>query len=361
MAILHAITVTLKEGDYMKRPNGSGSVVKLSGKRRKPYAILLTESIILENGKAKQVRRYAGYFEKRTDALRELEKYNTNPSELASNRTPEKKLTFADIYELWLDDLSKKPKPLSRSSMDGYRAAYKKYAPLHKMVFEKITVKDYEDVAKTYTSMSHTSIKTMKLLLNQMYKTAMRYSIVDTNLSELLLFYSTNENANPHKIFTDEEIDALWGNKCDFIARLLLILIYTGLRVRELLNMKTEDVHLEDRYMVGGLKTDAGKNRIIPISEKIVPLLNTSGEYLIKYNGSQLKYRYAWQLLNDYMEAHNMNHDFHDTRHTTATKLEQAEVPLLHRKLILGHASGDVTDRYTHISTEQLIEDINKI
>lgn len=345
----------------MKRPNGSGSVRKLPGNRRKPYAVIITEGITLEDGKAKQVRRYVGYFEKRTDALKELEKYNTSPADFAPTKAIEKKPTFTDIYNLWLDDLSKKPKPLSRSSMDGYRAAFKKYAPLHKMVFEKITVKDYEDVAKSYANMSHTSIKTMKLLVNQMYKTAMRYEIVDKNLSELLLFYSTNENANPHKIFTDEEIDALWGNKCDFVARLLLILIYTGMRVRELLNMKTEDVHLEERYMIGGLKTDAGKDRIIPISEKIVPLLNTSGEYLIKYNGTGLKYRYAWQLLNDYMEGHNMTHDFHDTRHTTATKLEQAEVPLLHRKLILGHASGDVTDRYTHVSIEQLVEDINKI
>lgn len=347
----------------MKRPNGAGSVVKLSGKRRKPFAVKITENIILDDtGKAKQVQRYVGYYEKQSEALEALDKYNRTPAEFEPNKkVAEKKPTFSDIYQLWLDDLDKKPKPLSRSSMDGYRAAYKKYEPLHTMVFEKITVKDYEDIAKTYVNMSHSSIKTMKLLLNQMYKTAMRYGIVDKNLSDLLLFYSTNENANPHKIYTDEEISALWANKSDFMARLLLILIYTGMRVRELLYMKTENVHLEDRYMIGGLKTDAGKERIIPISEKIVPLLNTSGEYLIMYNGSELKYRYAYQLLNDYMEANNMTHDFHDTRHTTATLMEKAEIDKLHRKLILGHASGDVTDRYTHISIEQLVEDINKI
>ena len=104
----------------MKRPNGSGCVRKLSGNRRKPYAILITDNIILEDGKAKQVRRYVGYFEKRTDALRELEKYNTSPSDFAPS-VLENKPTFTDIYQLWLDDLSKKPTPLSRSSMDGYK------------------------------------------------------------------------------------------------------------------------------------------------------------------------------------------------------------------------------------------------
>ena len=347
----------------MKRPNGSGTIIKLSGKRRKPFAVKITETIILDDtGKAKQVQKYVGYYEKQSEALEALDKYNKTPTEFETQKKPtKKKPTFSEVYQLWLDDLSKKPKPLSRSSMDGYRAAYKKFEPLHDMVFEKISVKDFEDIAKEYVNMSHTSIKTMKLLTNQLYKTAMRYGITDKNLSELLIFYSTNDNANPHKIFTTEEIDALWANKRDFMARMLLILIYTGMRVRELLEMKTENVHLEERYMVGGKKTDAGKDRIIPISEKIVPLLNTSGKFLIMYCGKELKYRHAYEILNEYMEGLGMNHDFHDTRHTTATLMEQADIDKLHRKLILGHASGDVTDRYTHVSIEQLVEDINKI
>ncbi|SEK67925.1 Phage integrase family protein [Butyrivibrio sp. ob235] len=125
--------------------------------------------------------------------------------------------------------------------------------------------------------------------------------------------------------------------------------------------MKTEDVRIEERYMIGGLKTAAGKNRTVPIAKKILPLLDVSGEYLIELNGKQLKYRYAYDLLSEHMENLGMDHEFHDTRHTTATLLEKAEVPLLHRKLILGHSSGDVTDRYTHVALEQLVEDIDLI
>ena len=99
----------------------------------------------------------------------------------------------------------------------------------------------------------------------------------------------------------------------------------------------------------------------VPIAKKILPLLDVSGEYLIELNGKQLKYRYAYDLLSEYMENLGMDHEFHDTRHTTATLLEKAEVPLLHRKLILGHSSGDVTDRYTHVALEQLVEDIDLI
>jgi integrase len=113
--------------------------------------------------------------------------------------------------------------------------------------------------------------------------------------------------------------------------------------------------------MVGGLKTEAGKNRQIPISEKIVSLLDTSGEYLITWEGKKLNYSLANDKLSEYMQSLGMDHYFHDTRHTTATLLEKADVPLLHRKLILGHSTSDVTDLYTHVEIERLIEDINLI
>ena len=346
----------------MKRPNGSGCVIKLSGKRRRPFAIRVYDGVkINEKGIATPKYKYIGYYEKRTEALADLEKYNSSPVDIAVKKDNKKKRKFSDIYKLWLEDLSRKPKPLSKSTMDCYRAAYKNLEPLHSMIFDKITVKDLEDVALKQSSKSDSTIKNIKILLKGLYKTAMRYGYVDNDLSGLLILYSSNENARPHTIFTKEEIDALWGNKDDFYARILLILIYTGMRVNELLLMESDNVHLKERYMVGGLKTDAGKNRQIPISEKIVPLLDTSGKYLIMLDGCQLKYRYANTMLAEYLTGIGMDHTFHDTRHTTATLLEEAGIPLLHRKLILGHATGDVTDLYTHVSITQLIEDINLI
>lgn len=347
----------------MKRPNGSGSVVKLSGKRRKPYAIYITDGVLISpEGKVRQIRKCVGYFEKRTDALNELGKYNTSPTEFIQLKPTKKKETFEDVHRLFLDDLEKRPKKLGKSMMQGYAAAYKKFEPLHKMVFEQITVRDYEDIAGQYQNMSPSTMKYMKFLISQMYKTAMRYQIVEKDLSDLLIFHATNENARPHETFTENEIDVLWANKSDFEARLLLILIYTGMRVRELLYMRSEDVHIGARYMVGGLKTDAGKNRMIPISDKILPFIDTSHEYLITYHGEALDYDAAYKLLKKYYESIRMyEHDFHDTRHTCATLMEKAGIIKEHRKLILGHASGDVTDRYTHVAIEDLVKDINKI
>jgi integrase len=170
-----------------------------------------------------------------------------------------------------------------------------------------------------------------------------------------------DETKRPHIPFTDDEINLLWKHKDEFYPRLYLILIYTGMRVNELLKMKSEDVDLENRYMTGGSKTKAGKNRKIPIAEKILPLLDASGEYLIMKDGEPLTYQQTRKESTIVLNSLNLPHNFHDTRHTCSTLLEKQNVSKLHIKLILGHASKDVTDRYTHIDIKDLIDDINKI
>ena len=47
----------------MKNPNGYGSIVKLAGNRRKPWAVRITEQIDKNTGK--QIYRYIAYFEQK--------------------------------------------------------------------------------------------------------------------------------------------------------------------------------------------------------------------------------------------------------------------------------------------------------
>ena len=61
-------------------------------------------------------------------------------------------------------------------------------------------------------------------------------------------------------------------------------MIYTGLRPTELLEIQTENVHLDEKYMVGGMKTEAGKDRIIPLNDKIIPLVKNRYDANKKYH-----------------------------------------------------------------------------
>ena len=76
------------------------------------------------------------------------------------------------------------------------------------------------------------------------------------------------------EVFTASHIITLWEHKNERTAQILLLYIYTGLRISELYGIKIEDVHLKERYMIGGSKTDAGKRRIIPIAECIYPIVS---------------------------------------------------------------------------------------
>ena len=337
-------------------------MIKLSGKRRRPYAIRVWNGVkINDKGIAVPQYKYVGYYEKRADALRDLEKYNGSPVELAKGKEQTTKHRFSEIYEMWTDELGRRSKPLSSQSFYSYAAAYRNLAPLHDQIFEKLTLEDIEQAALRNSHKSSSTITNIRILLKGMYKTAMRHKYVTEDISALMILEHTNDNARPHTTFTDDEIDVLWEHKEDFYARLLLVLIYTGMRIKEFLTITTDNVFLEKHYLVGGLKTDAGKNRMIPLSDKILPLLDTSHEYLITKDGGKLRYGKANEELKDYLESLNMAHKFHDTRHTCATLMERANISELHRKLILGHKSKDITDRYTHVAIEDLVSDINLI
>jgi integrase len=120
--------------------------------------------------------------------------------------------------------------------------------------------------------------------------------------------------------------------------------------------------------MVGGLKTAAGRNRTIPIADKILPFIqamyNPDNKFLVTNKGRQLPYstlRYHWDL-SDVLKSLPNRHLPHDGRHTCASMLANAGVDLKIIQLILGHSSKSITEEvYTHKTLEQLITAINLI
>ena len=340
----------------MKLPNGYGAVVKLSGKRRKPYAARITVGWT-EDGK--QIRKYLGFFRTRQEALKALADYNENPFDLTS-----KEVTFAELYERWA-----KHKFKDEPVKGVYVAAYKNLSALHDMKFSDIRKRHIQGVIDAsplkYQAKSH-----MKSLCGQLFKYAIDLEIVTTNFASLVEM-PAHEQSEIHKPFSEEEFKILWANTNDFAVKIALILCYTGLRPKELIEMKTANVNLEERYMRGGVKTAAGKNRVIPIAEKIYPFIaemyNANNEYLINDPEKGLPVKNYTKLSAIWwksviIQSLSTRHLLHDGRHTCATLLDNAEVPLKIRQLILGHTSQDITNRvYTHKTLQQLLDAINRI
>lgn len=121
--------------------------------------------------------------------------------------------------------------------------------------------------------------------------------------------------------------------------------------------------------MIGGSKSEAGRNRTIPIAECIYPIIRDfyqsdkfrRVENIMDGITSVDLYRKEWKAIHERLEL--PYHKPHDTRHTFITMCSNADVPELIIKNIVGHSSGrNVTNSvYIHKTTEQLIAAVNML
>lgn len=338
----------------MKNPNGYGSVFKLGGNRRRPWCARVT---IGWSDEGKQKYKNIGYYEEREEAMIALALYNNDPYDLDSNR-----ITFEEIYEKWSEE--KYPK-ISKSNVGSYRAAFAKCKSLCKLKFKQIRKMHMQRIINENEHMSSVSRAKIKGLFIQLYKFAIENDVVDKNYAQ---FVEVGESTTTIKreIFTDDEIQILWDNLDKPYVDSILIMIYTGIRIGELREMKCENINLEERIMIGGLKTKAGKDRRIPIHHKILPLIESkiNQTYLLETpGGKKFSYTHYKDIYFDpILKKFGMKHLPHDCRHTAVTKMQNADINSLIIKLIVGHTSKDLTERvYTHITNEQLVEAIDKI
>lgn len=318
----------------MRLPSGYGSVIKLSGNRRKPFQVRLTKGFTDEG---KQIYMYLGYYVSRTQALEALAEYNSSPYDITRET-----ITFSEVYKKWSKQHFSK---VSNSSIERYGNAYRKYCKsLYKMRFKDIRLTHLQGVIDD-CGMAHPTRASIKTLFNVLFKFAMKNDIVEKDYAQYVDIGKREGKIN-RKPFTQEEIDKLFKHVNDIdYTDTILIMIYTGLRIGELLDIEIENVHLEERYMIGGLKTEAGKNRVIPINKKIEPFIrkyyeeNKDKKYLITNAfGRQMQYsnyrREKWDNIMEKMQFDEV-HRPHDARHTFASLMDSANANKLCIKRIM--------------------------
>lgn len=234
---------------------------------------------------------------------------------------------------------------------------------LHNMKFKQIRKMHMQRIINENSQLSYQVRMKLKTLFSQLYQFGIENDIVEKDYSK---FVDAGEQTTKlvRTPFSDAEIETLWRNLDKPYVDSILIMIYSGMRVGELLSIKSANVNIDRQILIGGIKTKASIDRTIPIHDRILPLINLDNEYLIvSPTGKKMSYNnYIQRQFTPLMKELGMNHLPHDCRHTTATKLDNAGVDRTIVKLILGHTSNDVTERvYTHKTPEQLLSAINKI
>lgn len=215
---------------------------------------------------------------------------------------------------------------------------------------------------------------------------AVECELVDKNYSRTFnisteILDEREETRNAHIPFTDDEIQKLWDNISNIsYVDIVIIQIYSGWRPQELGLIELKNVDVINWTFKGGMKTDAGTDRIVPIHRKIQQLvkarykeaLEMGSEYLFNCpdgatyrNSCKLtydKYKYRFNKIIQTLEL-NPAHRPHDPRMHFITMAKKAGINDNAIKKIVGHSTkGDITEHtYTIRDIEWLRQDIEKI
>lgn len=326
----------------MKLPNGYGTVTKLSGNRRKPYVV--KEGI---SGKQKPI----GYTATREEGLILLAQYNNDPWDIQTD-----KITFQELYKLWLE---KRAVKLGTSNQSSLKSAYKHCVKLEKVKYKQIKSYQMQDCIDS-CGCGYSTQGAIKNLFGHLDRFAMELDIITKCCSTLLTSAPIPETSKLP--FTDEEVSRLWENQFFPWADSVLFFLYTGFRISEMLALKVSSVQEVEgvTVIIGGTKTEAGKNRLVPVHSKISIIVQnriaqSKGGYLFEYNGKKLnetQYRVFWGAV---MDALQMEHTPHECRHTFRSRLDSAGANKVCIDRLMGHKSKGTGERvYTHKTISEL-------
>ena len=346
-------------GNYgIKKANGMGSVYRLQGNRRKPWVACVTISLRHSNDAGyKQKRKIIGYYETQEMAEFSLWNYNKNPvlfEEIQKLGT----ITFETIYQ---ERSSMKLRCISQNAINGYKTAYAKCEPIWHCKLSELKTIHFQRIMDE-SELSVASDLKLKSLMVLVCEYAVQNDIINKNYAKYVTINKKERPPEIHKPFSEKEIEVLFAHDNIPFVDTILIMIYTGFRVSELFQIKTKDVDLQNLTIRGGNKTEAGKNRVVPIHERIQDYVlnyyNMGNEYLIcdLETGAKINYHaYRNNYFDKIMNMLDMNHLPHDCRHTFATRLSNFGANATSIKRLIGHTSYATTEKiYTHKDIGQL-------
>lgn len=341
----------------MRNPNGYGSIYKLSGNRRRPWIARKTTGWNIDGT---QLYYTIGYFESRSKAMAALAEYNKKPTVERSN------ITLEELYSEWSQSKYEK---ISFKTVETYKTAWNHLAQLENMRMRDIRKSHMQSVIDGMykNKLSRSSCQKVKILAGLLYKNAMADDIVDKNYAELIELPS--ETKEKTQIFSDISIMGIAElAKTNEWANTIMILIYTGMRIGELLSLTKNNIDMKNMCITSGNKTEAGKNRIIPIHSKIKEFIecwyNKSDLFLINKNKRKISINYYRKyLFYPTLEKANVGRlTPHSTRHTFASLMAKANVDTVYIQQIIGHADYSTTANiYTHLDIQELKKAIESI
>ena len=341
-------TKQVYERSAKKRGNGEGTVYKgKNGKWIAEYTIGWDD----EDGKLCRKKRRKTGFPTKLDAIAYIPNLRQELSKQDMN------VKFKDLYKKWMDRHEEK---VTKSTINCYKSAYKYFSSLYYVEVAKIKTEHMQKCIEQCPHGKRTK-ENMKALGTSLFRYAMELDIVDRNYAEYL--YIQKGEQTEKVAFSKEQLQLMWDN-VDNVPNIkyVLLLCYTGMRLSEMLGALTKDYNGEEGYFVTGVKTDAGKDRVITISPKIRPFFVEFGngkhlftELSAKKFRNDIFYPSLQALGIDELDEEG-DHIYtpHCCRHTFATLMKNVDAPATDKQKLIGHAKFEMTAHYTHTDVASL-------
>lgn len=336
-----------------KLPNGYGTIKHYNRSLRNPYGAFPPVKDYDNNGNA--IRGKAiGYYPTYQDAYNAIIEYNKSPYD-----TDAKSVTFEEVYNMYYEDkyVKNKKRVYSKSSKELTSASYKHCKPFFTRTFTDIRANELQDFIDGL-SLRHASLEGVVSLLKTMWKFAIQYEITEKNVAQYLKINIADDDEKGVP-FSERELKILWDNSDDDFVKSILLLIYSGFRVSEFL---TAELNEEEMYYVGGVKTRAGKNRIVPVNNMVIPFIECRQKGMIP-SAYRTTFDKCLKSLGIATSEKGTKHTPHDCRHTFSWLCDKYKVDDFSKHLLMGHSLGNDVEKsvYGHRTVDELRVEINKI
>lgn len=372
-----------KNNKRRRLPNGFGQISEIKNRNlRNPFRAMVSVGKDANGRPICKPLKPESYFPTYNDAYAALVEYNKNPYDL------EPSITVKELYDKWLPEYEKTVK-----STRAIESAWSYCTAVYDMRVKDLRARHVkgcmEEGTSTYRGETRTPTASMKnqikSLFNLMLDYALEYELVDRNYSRT--FNLSDETIKEivtvkqeHIPFTDEEMDLLWQHVDDkMMVDVLLVQCYSGWRPQEIGLLELKDVDLENWTFSGGMKTDAGTGRVVPIHSRIRHLVERKYKeaqemgslYLFNYvnPNARLKstaltyarYQKGFGMIRDELKL-NPEHRPHDGRKHFVTMAKKYGIDEYAIKYMVGHKISDITEKvYTQREFEWLKTEIEKI
>lgn len=349
-----------------KRGNGQGTIsVTQSGK----YMATVTLGYYTDDHGKRHRQSRSKVYETKREAAAGIPELLAGPA-----REEKQKVTFKDLYERWLPTHR-----AGKQTMDCYRAAFKYFEPIW---YERISDIDIDSLQECVDDCPRgkRTRENMRAVCGLVYKYGIPRKVIPGNLNLAPFLIVEGDPAQHRSSFTDVEILRI-KKACGVIPHAddIYCMIYSGFRPSEFLALTAADYDPIRQTLTGGSKTEAGRNRTVTVSPKILPIVAAraaaGGPLFPDQDGRPWKLKSftenafypaldAIGISNPVVEAGGVSRHRitpHSCRHTFATLMKRVDGADKDKLELIGHTSSEMLRYYQDVDLEDLRRITNAI